>query len=70
MGSTIGCHSGTIYRLEKCKPFENIDSFIENIYSGVKEEFYYLNDAAIELKTSKRIVYLLKRGGYLNFEER
>ena len=70
MGSTIGCHSGTIYRLKKCKPFENIDSFIENIYSGVKEEFYYLNDAAIELKTSKRIVYLLKRGGYLNFEER
>lgn len=70
VGSTIGCHSGTIYRLEKCKPFENIDSFIEDVYIKTRSKNSHLDRAAIEYKTSVEIVRALTRGGYLKFEER
>ena len=34
-GSTIICHDGTVYRIEKLKPMENIDEYIQKVYNPV-----------------------------------
>ena len=34
-GSTIICHDGTVYRIEKLKPLDNIDEYIQNMYNPV-----------------------------------
>ena len=70
VASTIGCHNGTLYRLEKLKPLENVDKLIEDIYSETKIKASHLGDTAIEQVASEKIIKVLERAGYLRFKKR
>lgn len=66
-GSTISCHNGTVYRIEKLKPMENIDILIAKIYNKNKSKLMGHTDAVIEEETSKDIIETLQKSKHLNF---
>ena len=70
IGSTISCHDGTVYRIEKLKPMENIDEYIQDMYNKTKREMIGYSDAAIEEETSKAVIEELQKSKHLNFLER
>lgn len=69
-GSTIACHNGNVYRMEKLKPVPDIDKTIYRIYSDVKEDLKGYSKSAIEDETSRRLVKTLERSGHMVFTER
>ncbi|MGI6722570.1 MAG: hypothetical protein ACOX4I_08620 [Anaerovoracaceae bacterium] len=54
--STINCHNGDVYRLEKLKPFEGIALYEEKVYNHAKEEYYKFPDDKIEYETSMSMI--------------
>lgn len=66
-GSTISCHDGTVYRIEKLKPMENIDILIEKTYNKNKSKLMGYTDAVIEEETSKDVIETLQKSKHLNF---
>ena len=66
-GSTIICHDGTVYRIGKLKPMDNIDTLIEKAYNKNKREMLGYADAVIEEKTSKDVIKALQKSTHLNF---
>lgn len=66
-GSTISCHNGTVYRIEKLKPMENIDILIAKTYNKNKSKLMGHTDAVIEEETSKDIIETLQKSKHLNF---
>ena len=66
-GSTISCHDGTVYRIEKLKPMENIDILIAKTYNKNKSKLMGYTDAVIEEETSKDIIETLQKSKHLNF---
>lgn len=66
-GSTIGCHNGTVYRIEKLKPMENIDILIAKTYNKNKSKLMGHTDAVIEEETSKDVIETLQKSKHLNF---
>ena len=66
-GSTISCHNGTVYRIEKLKPMENIDILIEKTYNKNKSKLMGYTDAVIEEETSKDVIETLQKSKHLNF---
>ena len=69
-GSTISCHNGDVYRLEKLKQYEDIDEFEKNIYTKVKEKFSDYPDEKIEYECSLQMIKTLTKAGYMNFTSR
>ena len=43
--STISCHNGDIYRLEKLKDFKAIDALVEDLYHKTKAKYLDYDDA-------------------------
>lgn len=66
-GSTISCHNGTVYRIEKLKPMENIDILIAKTYNKNKSKLIGHTDAVIEEETSKDVIETLQKSKHLNF---
>lgn len=69
-GSTIICHDGTVYRIEKLKPADNIDGLIQDVYNKAKEQFAGLPDYLIEEKASMRIIDTLMKSEHIVFTRR
>ena len=69
-GSTIVCHDGTVYRIEKLKPMGNIDEYIQDVYNENKRRMTGYMDAAIEEEVSMRIVDSLMKSEHLIFTRR
>lgn len=69
-GSTIVCHDGTVYRIEKLKPMGNIDEYIQDVYNENKRRMIGYTDAAIEEEVSMRIVDSLMKSEHLIFTRR
>ena len=69
-GSTIVCHDGTVYRIEKLKPLENIDGLIQDVYNKVREKFAGLPDYLIEEKASMWVIEDLEKSKHLIFTRR
>lgn len=69
-GSTIICHDGTVYRIEKLKPVEDIDGLIQDVYNKAKEQFAGLPDYLIEEKASTRIIDTLMKSEHIVFTRR
>ena len=69
-GSTIICHNGTVYRIEKLKPLENIDEYIQKVYNEVKIRSAGLPDNLVEEKASSWIIEDLERSEHLIFTRR
>ena len=69
-GSTIICHNGTVYRIEKLKPLENIDEYIQKVYNEVKIRSVGLPDNLVEEKASSWIIEDLERSEHLIFTRR
>lgn len=69
-GSTIIYHDGTVYRIEKLKPLDNIDEYIQNMYNKIKRDMIGYADATIEEEASKAVVEALQKSAHLNFLER
>lgn len=69
-GSTIVCHDGTVYRIEKLKPMGNIDEYIQDVYNENKRRMIGYMDAAIEEEVSMRIVDSLMKSEHLIFTRR
>jgi len=70
MASTICCHNGDVYRLEKLKPFESIADMEKKVYIYTKEKFNGFPDDKIEYECSMTMIYDLSRKGYLKFTKR
>lgn len=68
--STIICHNGDVYRLEKLKPVGDIDKLIERIYTKTKEEKLGYSKGAIENTTSEMIIDALVRSKVLAYTKR
>ena len=66
-GSTIVCHDGTVYRIEKLKPMDNIDEYIQKVYNEVKIRSAGLPDNLVEEKASSWIIEDLERSEHLIF---
>ena len=69
-GSTIVCHDGTVYRIEKLEPVDNIDGLIQDVYNKAKEQFAGLPDYLIEEKASTRIIDTLMKSEHIVFTRR
>ena len=69
-GSTIVCHDGTVYRIEKLKPMDNIDEYIQKVYNEVKTWSAGLPDYLIEEKASMRIINRLMKSEHIAFTRR
>ena len=69
-GSTIICHDGTVYRIEKLKPLDNIDDYIQRVYNEVKSLSAGLPDYLIEEKVSTRIINRLVKSEHIAFTRR
>lgn len=69
-GSTIICHDGTVYRIEKLKSMANIDGLIQDVYNNAKEQFAGLPDYLIEEKASMRIIDTLMKSEHIAFTRR
>lgn len=69
-GSTIVCHDGTVYRMEKLKPVDNIDEYIQNMYNKIKRDMIGYSDASIEEEVSMQIVDSLMKSEHLIFTRR
>lgn len=69
-GSTIICHNGDVYRMEKLKPMEDIDNLISGIYSSTKKQFQGYSRNAIEDIVSEKLIKVLERSGYMRFAKR
>lgn len=70
IASTIACHNGTVYRLEKLKDLKNIDSLVDKYYHKAKEIYQDYGDDKIEYECAKALIKRLKRGGWLEYVER
>ncbi len=69
-GSTIICHDGTVYRIEKLKSLDDIDGLIQDVYTKVKERFAGSPDYLIEEKASMRIIDTLMKSEHIAFTRR
>ena len=69
-GSTISCHNGTVYRIEKLKPLDNIDEYIQKVYNEVKIISAGLPDNVIEEKASMRIINRSMKSEHITFIRR
>lgn len=69
-GSTISCHNGTVYRIEKLKSMDDIDGLIQDVYTRVKERFAGSPDYLIEEKASMRIIDTLMKSEHIAFTRR
>ena len=69
-GSTIICHNGDVYRMEKLKPAGDIDNLISGIYSSTKKQFQGYPRNAIEDIVSDKLIKVLERSGYMRFAKR
>lgn len=69
-GSTIICHDGTVYRIEKLKPVENIDGLIRDVYNKTREQFAGLPNGSIEEKASMWIIDTLMKSEHIAFTRR
>ena len=69
-GSTIVCHDGTVYRIEKLKSVDNIDGLIQDVYNKTREKFAGLPDYLIEEKASMQIIDTLTKSEHIAFTRR
>lgn len=65
--STISCHNGDIYRLEKLKDFKAIDALVEDLYHKTKAKYLDYDDAKIEYECSMELIHRLAKGGVLKY---
>ena len=65
--STISCHNGDIYRLEKLKDFKAIDALVEELYHKAKVKYLDYDDAKIEYECSMELIHKLEKGGVLKY---
>lgn len=65
--SNINYHNGDLYRLEKLKPFDDIDELVNEAYNKMKEEYGSYGKERVEYETSITIINTLTRSGHLKF---
>lgn len=70
IGSTVICHDGRVYRMEKLKPVADIDKLISRIYSKTKDDFYGYPKNKVEEETSERLIDSLERMKCMIFSRR
>ena len=68
-GSTVVCHNGTVYRMEKLKDFEAIEEIASNVLKETAEDLLGCPADMIETRASKKIISLLERAKALKFKE-
>ena len=69
-GSIITCHNGDIYRIGKIKSPKDIDAYVENMYTLVKEKYEGYPDYFVENKASEFMISDLKKRGFITFDAR
>lgn len=68
--STVCCHDGTVYRVEKLKAHEDIDSLIHEVYTECKIQYGHLDKRSIETRTTAALIEKLGRSGHVRFDRR
>ena len=69
VGSTVVCHNGAVYHLEKIKPFDEIEELIKSVQKKVKEELMGFPSHKVKKETSLRVIEFLCRKKILKFKE-
>lgn len=67
VASTIVCHDGTIYRLEKLKALDNVDEVVSEAYRTARDVHPNWPKDAIENYVSEMLIELLKERKYIKF---
>lgn len=70
VGSTIVCHNGDLYRIEKLKQHKDIELLIDIVYSDCKSIFSGFSNEKIEYETTMKLIKRLVKTGHINFENR
>ena len=68
-GSTVIGHDGSVYRIEKLKPFDKIEELIEKIYVETRSEYYGSPDNIIEMHTTENLISYLMDKGIINYKK-
>lgn len=68
-GSTIVCHDGTVYRLEKLGIFDEIKEFVSQKKKEIADELPGYPDNIIETRTAKKVIDDLQKKKILRFKE-
>ena len=68
-GSVIACHNGTVYFLDKLKPFSKIKELLEEVQQEVQDELMGFLKHRIKKETSTRVINRLVRQRILKFKE-
>ena len=69
-GSTVIGHDGSVYRIEKLKPFDKIEELIKEVYENVKRDYAGYSEALIEIQATQESINLLKEMGFIRYERR
>lgn len=69
-GSTIFCHNGVVYRMEKLKPFNNIDVMVEKTKRKIISDHPNFDKDQVEYLLAKEIVDFMQRKKYIKLIRR
>ena len=70
VGSTIFCHNGTVYRMEKVKPFPRIDELVKTIRDDVILRHPNYDKNQVDVASSSEVLTYLKQHKCLRYVER
>lgn len=67
IGSTVVCHNGAVYRMEKMKQLEDIDEVILNVYKEIKDTHPNWSENMIEALVSEDLISQFIRAKVLRY---
>ena len=68
--STVCCHNGKLYRIEKIKQINDIADIEKKAYSECMKKYGDVSTELVEIKTSEKMIHNLERKGCLRFISR
>jgi hypothetical protein len=69
-GSTVVCHNGDIYRMEKIKQFKDIelfDNMVDDMYNKNRNVYSKLPRELAEFESTKVVISLLEEMKYIKY---
>ncbi|WP_303815340.1 minor capsid protein [Selenomonas ruminantium] len=70
MASTIVGHDGIVYRMEKLKPYAEIDDFMDDLYKGLKDIHPNWDKEQLEYRLAMQAIELLEKAKLMRYKKR
>lgn len=68
--SNINCHNGTVYRIKKLKPLDEIEKLVDKVYYKTKERYQGFGEDKVEFETSTELLQYLTKSGHIRYLKR